>query len=391
MSASSLVADVVIFGGGIAGLWTLDHLHRHGQRAVLLEADALGRGQTVAAQGIIHGGLKYTLDGVLSASARAIAEMPMVWRAALTGQGGADLRNTRVRSEWCYLWRTGSLWSRLGMIGARAGLRVAPQRLEPEAWPDALRGCPGEVFRLDEQVIDPVSLVADLAAQHRARIAAYDPATCALSSDGVELVAGPRRLTIRARTLVLTAGAGNAALRARLGLPGEAMQLRPLHMVLVRGATLPTLFGHCTDGAKTRVTIASDRDRDGRTVWQVGGQVAEQGVELAPGPLLAHARAELAASLPGLAFDGLGWATYRVDRAEAAAGGRRPDDVALSVDGSVITAWPTKLALAPRLAELVLARLPPAAAAPVAIPDDWPRPAVAPPPWEEARSWTDVA
>src|SRR5215475_1202954 len=51
--------DVMIVGGGIAGLWTLAELVRHGHDAHLIEAQRLGEGQTIGAQGIIHGGLKY--------------------------------------------------------------------------------------------------------------------------------------------------------------------------------------------------------------------------------------------------------------------------------------------------------------------------------------------
>ena len=40
--------DVVIFGGGIAGLWALDELTDRGYRAALLEAGKLGQGQTTA-------------------------------------------------------------------------------------------------------------------------------------------------------------------------------------------------------------------------------------------------------------------------------------------------------------------------------------------------------
>ena len=43
--------DVVIFGGGAAGLWLLDELVRAGYEALLLEAGALGAGQTIASQG----------------------------------------------------------------------------------------------------------------------------------------------------------------------------------------------------------------------------------------------------------------------------------------------------------------------------------------------------
>jgi glycerol-3-phosphate dehydrogenase len=38
--------DVLIVGGGIAGLWTLAKLRHAGYRAVLIESEALGHGQT---------------------------------------------------------------------------------------------------------------------------------------------------------------------------------------------------------------------------------------------------------------------------------------------------------------------------------------------------------
>ena len=48
MSAPELATtvDVAIFGGGVAGLWLLNRLHREGYQALLLEADRLGAGQT---------------------------------------------------------------------------------------------------------------------------------------------------------------------------------------------------------------------------------------------------------------------------------------------------------------------------------------------------------
>lgn len=403
--------EVLIFGGGGAGLWLLDDLRRAGYRVLLLEADALGEGQTITSQGIIHGGLKYTLSGLFTPSADAIRDMPQVWRDCLAGRREPDLRRTHVRAEHCHLWRTGELRSRLGMLGARVGLRVAPTRLDPRDWPAALHGCPGDVFRLDEQVIEPASLLADLAARNAANLLAYDRGSLRVEIRNQErsAPAGAVCCTVRPTettdtsvalwtdTVVLTAGAGNAGLRRRCGLDAEAMQRRPLHMVLVRG-DLPALNGHCADGARTRVTITSARASDGRRVWQVGGQVAEDGVGMERSVLIDHARRELAAALPGVRLDDAQWATYRVDRAEAAAGGRRPETATLRCDGPVLTAWPTKLALAPRLAADVRCALPPprdAAAAgdvtEIAARSDWPRPRVALPPWESELEWTTAS
>ena len=293
--------DVLIFGGGATGLWLLDRLSRRGDRVLLLEARRLGAGQTVASQGIIHGGLKYTLQGLLTPAAREIRGMPDVWRQSLAGLGAPDLQNTRVRADCCHLWRSDSLRSRLGMLGARVGLHVAPQPVSPAECPAVLAGCPEPVARIEEQVISPASFIADLAQQHRPRILAIDAAAgleCLTGQPGVAVrvrVAHPstgQRLEISPRHIVLAAGGGNGALRRRLGLPADQMQKRPLHMVLVRGR-LPVLNGHCVDGARTRVTITTDCDASGRTVWQIGGQLAEEGVSFDEQSLVRRAAAEL--------------------------------------------------------------------------------------------------
>jgi hypothetical protein len=309
------------------------------------------------------------------------------------------LGRTTVRADWCAVWRTSGLRSQFGLAAATKVLQVTPIKLAAQDRPSVLAECPGDVLRLDEPVIDPASLLGDLAEQHRERIVQYD------FEDGCEFDAADGRvgsirfahpgggndLEVRPRAVLLTAGEGNGALRDRVGLDPAAMQLRPLHMAVVRGQ-LPPLNGHCTDGARTRVTITSTADRAGRVVWQVGGQIAEDGVALDPPALLALARRELAAVLPGFPSEGLEWSTYRVNRAEAATGaGRRPNDVSCERVGNVITAWPTKLALAPRLADQVLSlveagtELAPWAPA---IPADWPRPVVAAPPWEAEGEWT---
>ena len=124
--------DSVIFGGGAAGLWLLDRLSRDGHHVVLLEARALGTGQTVASQGIIHGGLKYSLSGLITRSAISIRDMPLVWRDALLGRTAPNLTRTRLRSDCCYLWQTDSLSSRVGMLGARIGLQVKSEAIEDE-------------------------------------------------------------------------------------------------------------------------------------------------------------------------------------------------------------------------------------------------------------------
>lgn len=389
--------DALIFGGGIAGLWLLDELHRRGFRVLLAESRALGTGQTIASQGIIHGGLKYMLDGGVSASARAIGDMPDHWRACLEGRAVPDLGESRVRSPCCYLWRTESFTSRAALTAARFVLRTSAEKVPRPDRPAALRGCPGEVIRVEEQVLDVASLLADFARQHESRLLLIDEPSVSFDRaadsriDSVHLQPpdSDKSLTLHAAQVIFTAGAGNESLRRRAGLAEDAMQRRPLHMVMARGA-LPELFGHCVDGNRTRVTITSAADSAGRTVWTIGGELSERGVDRSASELIPHARREIEAVLPGIDLGRTEWATYRIDRAEGrSSGGARPEGPTWRGEGNVITAWPTKLALAPRLARDIADALgaPPVPNAEFEPPRDWPRPPVAQPPWEVTDQW----
>ncbi|MDB5339143.1 MAG: dependent oxidoreductase [Planctomycetaceae bacterium] len=395
--------DVLIFGGGCAGLWLLDELRRKGVRALLLESGAVGGTQTTGSQGILHGGTKYVLQGIFSASAGAVRDMPARWRESLAGAVEPDLSQTRFRSRHCYLWRSDSWQSYLGMVGAQAFLQVKPVPLPDAERPALLAKCPGQVFRLDEEVIDTTSFAGVLAERNRGLIHQIDAAQgLEFQVNAVGRVTsvllcepgGSRELSVHVDRVVLAAGAGNDQLRAQIGLTPNAMQRRPLHMVLVRG-DLPQFNGHCIDGAKTRVTITSDIDSRGRGVWQIGGQLAEDGVRLGSAALIAHAQRELSAVLPGWKSGGLEWATYRIDRAEArTADGSRPNDVQLLHEHNVLTIWPTKLVLAPRMAQQAIEQLGVISHADGAaefrkslIELNWPAPVLALPPWELQSTW----
>ncbi len=400
----NLGTDVLIFGGGCAGLWLLDELRRSGLRVLLLESGAVGGTQTTGSQGILHGGTKYVLQGMFSASAGSVRDMPARWRASLAGTVEPDLSPIRFRSRHCYLWRSDSWQSFLGMVGAQAFLHVKPVPLPDAERPGLLTRCPGQVFRLDEEVIDTTSFAEVLAERNRGLILQIDPArglefqvlpTGRVAAVRIVEPHGSRELSIEVNQVVLAAGAGNAQLRSQVGLTENAMQRRPLHMVLVCG-DLPLFNGHCIDGAKTRVTITADRDSQGRVVWQIGGQLAEDGVRLEPAEQIAHAQRELAAVLPGWKSAGLEWTTYRIDRAEArTADGSRPNDVQLLHENNVLTIWPTKLVLAPRMAQHAIEHLGVLNHSLGGLSEfhtalselDWPAPALALPPWELQSTW----
>ena len=402
--------DLAVIGGGIAGLWILDAAVRAGRNAILVEAFELGHGQSVAAQGIIHGGLKYTLRERDLDAAGAIADMPGFWRDRHeSGDGdGPDLRAARMSTPCTWMWRTDSLASRLGMLGARAALRTRPETVPEADRPALLRAASGAVLRVAEPVFDTRSVLGAIANAHPGRILGVDgPEGLEFASSGgrVErmiLRSDGGEVAVRPASVVLAAGVGNEGLLARLGLDAEVAQRRPLHMALARSRDLPEFHGHCVDGNKTRVTITSARDDAGRTIWQLGGDLAERGVDRDEAMQRRAAFAELRGVLPAFDLDGiddLEWSSYRVDRAERRTrAGLRPDDaeVVSLHDGRLITAWPTKWALAPRLAAAVLEATEgfTESVETPAVSDDLPtdfetlrRPGIAAFPWEE-RSWT---
>ena len=394
----AIALDVVIFGGGVAGLWLLNRLRNRGYNVALLESQALGTGQTRYAQGIIHGGTKYALTGKLTDSADAVARMPVIWRECLDGKGEIDLSGVKLLSSHQYLWSTTSIGSRMAGFFASKLMRSRTVVLNFEERPLLFRDehFRGQVYRLDEPVLDTASLIEMLAAPHRNTILKFD-FDSGLTLDPqrpgkLELVADGNRLVIDARCLVLTAGKGNGELLKRLGRESPAMQLRPLQMVLVRGELPEGVYAHCL-GASTnpRITITTHRDNTGRTVWYLGGQLAEEGVGRDAQTQIKAAQQELAQLFHWIDLSDCQWATLSIDRAEPSQpDGGRPADAFAELNDGVITAWPTKMAMAPRLADQVEQLLQEAGVLPGGSPADlptWPQPDTAPLPWQEEARW----
>lgn len=368
--------DAVIFGGGIAGLWTLARLTQAGFHAVLIERTALGDGQSIASQGIIHGGIKYTLGLAEPGDAsRQIAEMPGLWRACLEGAGEVDLRAARVLSPCQYLWTTPGLVSRVAGLGAARVIRTSVEKLDERRRPPEFAiggGAPRgvDVYRVEEPVLDVASVLAAIAAPLADRIVRVNVTREGRFETGAG--ASPRGLIIgehelRAQRWIFCAGEGNGVLLKMVSADlGGDMQLRPLHMAAVSGMPI-ALYGHCLGSAVSatpRITISSTPSPDGSWTWYIGGELAESGVGRSEREQVELAKRELRACVPWIAADHGRWMTLRINRAE----GRteesmrsrtpvRPDGPVVTEMHSMIWGWPTKLAFAPRFAAMVLEKM----------------------------------
>ncbi len=347
--------QVIIVGAGIAGLWALRRLVAAGYDAILLEKEAIGAGQTLGAQGILHGGVKYGLDGSNREIAEKLRSLPPIWLECLAGKREPSLAAARTLSPCQHLWAADSWLARVGAtVGARA-MQGEVKKLPREEWPAALRegGHKGAVYELEETVIEVKSVLAALAGPVHDRIlqAVIDEyevdaagALMALQCGGVRLTAG---------VFLFTSAIGNEAAALAAGLGNAVTQRRPLKQVMVRGA-LPELFGHCvTATPKPVVTITSHPMGDDK-VWYLGGGIAEDATGMPDEEAMRHARKKLSGIFPDFRWEGLEWACWKVDRAEPNAASRLPDGPALLERGNTALAWPTKLVYAPALADQAL-------------------------------------
>jgi len=368
MAQQNYSTDVVIIGAGIAGLWLHNRLNQLGFHALLLENQSIGNAQTLSSQGIIHGGAKYALNGILSKATQAIGDMPARWQACLSGQGDVDLTGVNVLANHQLMWSKDQLSSKMLSFFASKALASRMQPVAKSARPTLFQhtAFKGALYQLDEPVLDIPSVLQSLAKPYQERILhspADWPLTWQREGKTIQSVQLGDDITINAQHFVLTAGEGTEALLQSLNLTKPAMQRRPLQMVLCKAKDksqpLPAIYAHSLgSGSKPIATITSHIDHEDNIVWYIGGNIAENGVGKSLVQLSQEAQALLADIMPWYALPELQWAAHTVNRAEPKQSGlTRPDTAFVESKGNVHIAWPTKLALAPDLADRVIAQL----------------------------------
>lgn len=366
LSPLNLQLDLAIIGGGVAGLWLANRAKAAGFSVAVFESKALGSDQTLASQGMIHGGMKYTLAGALTGASEAIAEMPRHWRACLCGEGDVDLRHTRILSDHFFMWSGDDLGSKLTGFLASKITRGRVEPVHPDRRPPLLRhkDFSGSLYRLEDLVIDTPSLVANLANNIDGHVFHIDWNQARLQKNNaggvsLEFTSADHKVHLQAQQFIFTAGKGNAELLQQLGLSHPAMQLRPLQQVMVKHYLPFDFYGHCLGRETTpRLTISSHRLPDNSHVWYLGGSLAEKGATMESEALIALAQAELRELIPWISLEGAEWATLPVERAEPLQPNFvRPDNAFIepAEDATnLLVGWPTKLTLAPNLANQAL-------------------------------------
>jgi len=362
-------ADVVIIGAGIAGLWLHNRLNQLGFHALLLENKSIGNAQTLSSQGIIHGGTKYALNGILSKATQAIGDMPTRWQSCLAGQGDVDLTAVKVLANHQLMWSKDQLSSKMLSFFASKALASRMQAVPKSDRPAFFQHTDfkGALYQLDEPVLDIPSVLKSLSKPYQDKILHY-PADWSMTwqrskDDTIQSIQLGDDITLTAQHFVMTAGEGIEDLLQSLNVTKPAMQRRPLQMVLCKAKdkaqALPAIYAHSLgSGSKPIATLTSHHDHEGNIVWYIGGNIAENGVGKPLSQLSQEAEALLSEIMPWYDLPELQWAGHTVNRAEPKQSNlSRPDTAFVESKGNVHIAWPTKLALAPDLADRVIAQL----------------------------------
>lgn len=370
MSTSISHVDIAIIGGGIAGLWLLNRLCNQGYNAVLFEQGDLGGEQTIASQGMIHGGIKYALGGSLTGASEAISDMPDHWRRCLRGEGDVDLSGTHILSDHFYMWSSQSMASKVSSFFASKVTRGRVDKVSKNDRPDVFQNdkFKGKLYKLVDLVLDVPSVVEKLTSNYQQRIFSIDwqHSSFSQANDGTvqHLLAsdGSHSVTFSADRFIFSAGEGNEYLSELLNIKNPAMQRRPLRQVLVKHRHPYPIYVHCMgSNPSPRLTVSSHKTRDGNHVWYLGGDLATDGVKLNDQQVIEKAKSELKELFEWLDFSDSQWAALYINRAEPKQKGLIKPDKAFAEKakncGNVIVGWPTKLTLAPNMATQICSLL----------------------------------
>lgn len=296
--------EIVVIGGGFAGLWVALDLARRGRDVVVLEANTLGEGASGRNGGFVSPGFSERLDILVPRVGSAHAEA--LWRLSQAGV-------TRIRQEI-----DAGAMPGVDPVGGRltvyrhAGEDEATQAVERlRAWGTAAEVWPADHVRAvlasqryhaavhlpDGFHIHPLNLVHGLAAAIEAAGGRVFEQTAALDADleGVRKTVTTTRNRIRAHEVVFCT---SAPMR---GFPWLARTLLPVATQVAvtapMGEDLPAAIGFAGAIADTRRAGDYYRRIGDRLLW--GGRISTRTAP--PRALAAKLKADMLAVYPQLA------------------------------------------------------------------------------------------
>ena len=359
-------SNIVIVGGGIAGLWLYRRLCDAGKQVVLIEKDALGKGQTISSQAMVHGGQRYAVEGHATGHSQGLSEMPAIWESCLNGTGEIDLSAAQKASETQVMWSPGSFATKIATFFASKAMRARVTPIKEDMYPEALStpSFKGKVYQMDECVLEMQSVLKALVGEYGDNI--YQGEIKEFKRDGegfssVVIEQGESTVELSGDHFVFTAAKGNELALEALGVkPEDESQRRPLHQIMVKG-NLPVVQGHCLAvDYEPRVSITTHKTKEGENVWYLGGRVSTRTTELSSLENIAQAKAELEDIFPWMDWQSKEWSALLVDRFEpkyVEGFGGLGDGPTVKTYGNVMIAWPSKLTFVPGLSTIIMEKL----------------------------------
>ncbi len=360
--------DVVVIGGGLAGVWTHSLLKKAGYSCCLLEKKSIGGEQSLLSQGIIHKGMKYLLGKFLPDIAGNLWQTAELWDAALSGKGELNLSETEIYTEKQLIWQSQGFLASFFTKGSQKIFQSQVQKLAPlelPFWLDKQK----TAFWVKEKVINSHSLFQNFYSQQKEDYYGIDALKkIQIFNNSISLELGG--VLLEAQKIILAAGRGNIALAEKLNIK-QKIQLRPLKMLAVKftpakqrvgGVKNSTnaenfkIYGHCIgQSAKPLFSISthsrkSHYGKNSELVYYLGGKIAEDGVGGSNEMLVAKAK-ELVAKNTKLKLEEAEWRCIKVDRAEPEQKkGGLPDAAFAECFDKAVLCFPVKLALVPQMA-----------------------------------------
>ena len=313
-SAKVISPDIVIFGAGIAGLWTFHRLKNMGFDVLLLEKETIGCGQTIASQGIIHSGLKFSLAGKVNKLARSISAMPNIWREALNGNGDVNLSSATISAQSQQLLIPSGFMGGLTKLVTERALGNNVHSVPKQDWPDEITnsGFHGSLIFMDEPVLDIPSILRALSEPYKTSIRKI---TDEQASEPFKFLSD---INIAAKQIIFTSASSNHDIAtAQNHDKGLETQKRPLMQGMIKNAPFP-LFAHLVGKTdKPIASITTHKTTSGDLVWYLGGGVAERTKKSNPKDVYGAAIKAFKSYLPNTDFSQIEWDVLPIDRIES--------------------------------------------------------------------------
>jgi|TARA_B100001964_G_scaffold244114_1_gene324304 glycine/D-amino acid oxidase-like deaminating enzyme len=354
--------DIAIVGGGVLGLFLLNWCKKNNRNVVLIESNKLGMGQSIASQGMIHGGQRYNLMGKLSSHAKLVNQMRSLWLDYLNGDGDFDLSTTRLISNHQYLYQLNTLKSKLVGTFASYWMQKRIKKLSHDEYPKWFHQECGSWYRLDEPVVDMGSLLKNLAHELQSSIIYAKPSIIEQNDYRVKHIIfndQNSECVLHAQNYFFCAGKSNQDFLSQFGIkPTTLMQLRPLRQFILFDAPVD-FFGHILGlDPRPSMTITTHK-HNGRRIWYLGGKIATDYLDKDEAFYSKMIKLQLKKAYPMFDFKDLNIKHFDVDRAEPLAiNGLLPDfPVINKLASNAFMSWPIKLCLAPLVAKLMLEKI----------------------------------